>query len=154
MVGFLGEKNQYGWWHTAFFGPTGTAALAHTFPHSAMLAQFTGASEAARRLHDEHIGVGRVFHLFRLPEEIEQDLHGMLKDGNLEFSREALMRQEAAITELQQLTQGIASTGEGPVVVGDSTTLSSADAIQKLAALYLSAFQNAVQVYPYFRASS
>ena len=33
-----------------------------------------GVLEAARRVHDEHIGVGRAFHPFRLPEIMEQRL--------------------------------------------------------------------------------
>ena len=44
------------------------------------LAQYHGVSEAARRVHDEHLSVGS-FHLFRLPEEMEQDLHALLQAG-------------------------------------------------------------------------
>jgi hypothetical protein len=36
--------------------------------------------EAAARVHDEYIGVGKVYHLFRLPEHIEQALHSSLRD--------------------------------------------------------------------------
>ncbi len=159
IVGFLGEKNQFGWWHTTFFGATGRAALAYTFPRSTLLAQFTGASEAARLLHDEHIGVGRVFHLFRLPEEVEQDIHRILQDGNLVIKNDVLLHQEAAESELKKLAAGaqdagVQNHGEGPVTLGDSATLASQDAIQKMAALYLSAFQAGTRVYPYFRATA
>jgi hypothetical protein len=155
IVGFLGEKNQFAWWHTTFFGATGRAALAYTFPRSTLLAQFTGASEAARLLHDEHIGVGRVFHLFRLPEEVEQDIHRILQDGNLVIENDVLLRQDAAEAELEDSVIKICRCCTlGPVTLGDSATLASQDAIQKMAALYLSAFQAGTRVYPYFRATA
>ena len=48
------------------------------FSKTSRLAQYHGVLEAARRLHDEHLSVGS-YHLFRLPEEVEQDLHALVQ---------------------------------------------------------------------------
>ena len=73
-VGFLGECSQYGWWPTAFYEASSRPFLEPVFTKTARSAQYHGVVAAARRLHDEHLSVGS-FHLFRLPEETEQDLH-------------------------------------------------------------------------------
>ena len=84
LVGFLGEQSQFGWWPTAFYGSSSRLFLEPIFSKTSTLAQHYGVVEAARRFHDEHLSVGS-YHLFRLPEEIEQDLHEMAqtKSGDL-----------------------------------------------------------------------
>jgi len=77
-VGFLGEKEQAGWWPSSFFGIGSTAFLSPLFPRTHFLAQCQGVTCAASRKHDERIGVGQVYHLFRLPEDIEQGIHHLL----------------------------------------------------------------------------
>ena len=67
LVGYLGEKGQANWWGSEFFSATATAFLAPIFNRSLFLAQYQGATAAAAKVHDEAIGVGRIFHLFRLP---------------------------------------------------------------------------------------
>ena len=78
IVGYLGEKGQHNWWSSEFFSPTAPAFLNPVFGKTATLAQYHGVKEAARRVHDTHIGVGRVFHLFRLPESMEQAIFEVL----------------------------------------------------------------------------
>ena len=72
LVGFLGEQSQFNWWPSAFFAPV--------FNKNAFVAQYHGVQEAASRVHDEHIGIGRVYHLFRLPEHVEQALFNSLQN--------------------------------------------------------------------------
>ena len=74
LVGYLGERAQFAWWPTAFYEPSSRLFLEPVFAKTSRLAQYHGVIEAARRLHDEHLSVGS-YHLFRLPEEVEQDLH-------------------------------------------------------------------------------
>jgi hypothetical protein len=50
------------------------------FIKNAFVAQYHGVQEAASRVHDEHIGIGRVYHLFRLPEHVEQALFNSLQN--------------------------------------------------------------------------
>ena len=78
LVGYLGERAQGAWWPTAFYEPSGRLFLEPVFGKTARLAQYHGVLEAARRLHDDHLSVGR-YHLFRLPEEVEQNLHGLIE---------------------------------------------------------------------------
>ena len=80
LVGFLGERAQFDWWPTAFHEPSSRLFLEPVFSKTVRLAQYHGILEAARRLHDEHLSVGS-YHLFRLPEEVEEDLHAMLQSS-------------------------------------------------------------------------
>ena len=86
-VAFLGEKEQTNWWSSSFLSKSGETFLSPAFPKTAALARVNGASAAAQIVHDEHIGIGDVYHLFRLPENIEHDISQLLaKDGSvLEF---------------------------------------------------------------------
>src|SRR6202022_616251 len=70
-VGLLGEQEQSGWWPSSFLGRHAPAFLRPIFGSKTRMAQYHGVTEAACRVHDERIGVGRVYHLYRLPETIE-----------------------------------------------------------------------------------
>jgi hypothetical protein len=72
VVGYLGEQAQFTWWPSKFFAPESGQFLDHIFSKTADLAHYNGVTEAARIAHVEHIGIGRVFHAFRLPEVMEQ----------------------------------------------------------------------------------
>ena len=100
LVGFLGERAQYGWWTSSFFGEYSLRSLEFVAPKTALLAQYHGVVEAARRLHDEHLNVGS-YHLFRLPEELEQDLHAMMQSSvGAELYRKVPQDKQAALTSL------------------------------------------------------
>tara|TARA_B100000686_G_scaffold343118_1_gene423375 strand:- start:618 stop:986 length:369 start_codon:yes stop_codon:yes gene_type:complete len=75
IVGYLGEKDQHNWWGCSFFSAISSSFLDPVFPRTAFLARCHGVKAKATRLHDERIGVGKVYHLFRLPEHTEQKLH-------------------------------------------------------------------------------
>ena len=83
LVGYLGEREQFGWWQSAFFAPGSQAFLAPLFARTQLLAQCNGVTRAACLIHDERIGVGHVYHLFRLPEDMEQGLHGILNEEDV-----------------------------------------------------------------------
>src|SRR5262245_17569154 len=70
-VGLLGERDNAGWWASGFMAPTGAAFLTPVFGSRILQARYRGVLEVARRVHDERIGVGRVFHPFRLREVVE-----------------------------------------------------------------------------------
>ena len=85
-IGYLGEKDQFGWWVSSFFAPSSNAFFEPLFGRTQYLAQCNGVTRAAALVHDERIGVGHVYHLFRLPEDLEQGLHRELHDpkfGNM-----------------------------------------------------------------------
>jgi hypothetical protein len=119
--------------------------LEPVFPKTARLAQYHGITEAARRLHDEHIGVGSVFHLFRLPEEAEQGIHSALLDANRED-------RDAALHALAEIAGGTRHASEGPTSVGALKDVFTAGAVEVIARSYLAAFRGHVRTYPYFMA--
>ncbi len=82
LVGYLGEKDQDNWWSTSFFSPSSRNFLAPIFARTTRLAQDNSVRDTARRLHDEQVGIGSVFHLFRLPADVEQDLQYLVVGDN------------------------------------------------------------------------
>ena len=148
-VGFLGEKEQACWWPSSFLSRSGEAFLAPIFPKTSALAQVNGASGAAQLAHDEHIGVGDVHHLFRLPENIENDVSQFLiEDPSI---LELFASEDTAQAGLQELSSGDSTRGIGPLLIeGDEL---SELMISRMAAAYKQGFTAGDQVYPYFRAN-
>ena len=148
LVGYLGERAQFGWWPTAFFEPASKLFLEPVFSKTARLAQYHGIVEAARRLHDEHLNVGS-YHLFRFPEEVEQDLHLMAQSSYVEeFVADALRDKDAALGRLNDISTSSPVTA-GPKAIGSIQDLNSPDALAKLAGGYAGAFANNIRMYPY-----
>jgi len=149
VVGFLGERAQYSWWPTAFYEATVRPFLEPAFSRTSQLAQYHGVIEAARRLHDEHLNVGS-YHLFRLPEEIEQDLHNLVQgpDAN-EFNLQEMLSKDAALSKLRELGGDVSVGSVGPTAVGNIGDLDSSNTVNAIAAAYLSAFTQNAKTYPY-----
>src|SRR4051812_19998072 len=76
LVGFLGERKQFGWWDTTFLDSTGRRFLETVFPRTAFEAGLRCATEAARLVHDAQIGRVGAYHLFRFPVETEDAIDG------------------------------------------------------------------------------
>lgn len=151
VVGFLGEKDQFDWWPSSFFAAGSKAFLAPVFPRTQWLAQCEGVTRAAALKHDDRIGVGDVFHLFRLPEDIEQTLHRMFQDAPAGESMLAgIANRDAAVGHLRQFAQANASGGVGPVRVGGTLDLRAARTWKVAAACYSQAFDHGTQSFPFF----
>ena len=149
LVGFLGERTQFAWWPTAFYEPSSRLFLEPVFSKTSRLAQYHGVLETARRLHDEHLSVGS-YHLFRLPEEVEQDLHALVQSAPGEKAdRQPPASKEAALDALKRLASTSAASSVGPTVVGPIKDLDSTATLTVIAALYLSAFSQGSRTYPY-----
>jgi hypothetical protein len=114
-----------------------------------MQARYQGIVEASKRVHDERIGVGRVFHLFRLPEATEQRLFDALSsnDGK-KVAR--LLSPEAANEQLSVLAVGSTEAKQGPLSIGSSEDLGRPDWLRVAAGLYAAAFAAGLQCFPYF----
>ena len=113
------------------------------------LAQYNGVCAAAQRLHDEQVAVGNVLHLFRLPEEVEQDLHDqMLAPPDDWFS--CLTDQETAMDALRVLATETSLFEEGPKSLGKFSQVYRPSGVKTLAAYYLGAFEQGIRSYPYF----
>lgn len=147
LVGYLGERQQSNWWPSSFLDRTSEAFLTPVFGHAVANARVTGLTEAARRVHDDAIGVGRAFHLFRLPETLEQELHRtMAASGNAAVVETA----EAALEELKTLSSGEIAVKPGPVHVGPLNMLGDARWVPEVAGHYHAAFTAGVPSFPYF----
>ncbi len=149
IVGFLGERAQYSWWPTAFYEPSSRLFLEPVFTKTARLAQYQAVLEAARRVHDEHLNVGS-YHLFRLPEEVEQDLHATIQSRVGEaLASQAPQSQEAALEALKQLAASSGTSSVGPTAIGSIKDLDSSATLKAIAAAYRSAFTHNAKTYPY-----
>lgn len=149
LIGFLGERSQFGWWPTAFYEASSKLFLEPVFSKTSRLAQYHGVLEAARQLHDEHLSVGS-YHLFRLPEEVEQDLHATVHSSvGEELASQAPQSKEAALDALKRLAGTGGTSSVGPTAVGSIKDLDSTETIKAIAAAYLSGFTQNAKTYPY-----
>lgn len=152
LVGFLGER-EAAWWQSGFLSPTSHSFLSPS--RTTPLARYTGVSEAARRIHDERIDVGHVFHLFRLPETLEQRLFEELRVSSVpaELSA-ALASQDAALTALRAFFDASPKVQEGPIQVGDVSKIMTKRWLCPLAGAYSAAFNQNAKCFPYFAQNS
>lgn len=149
LVGYLGERAQHAWWPTAFYETSSRLFLEPVFSRTSRLAQYHGVLEAARRVHDEHLSVGS-YHLFRLPEEVEEDLHALVQRSAAdEFIAQRLGSKDAASTTLKDSAGPANVAGIGPVAIGKIAELDSPETVRAIAAAYLSAFDQGQRTYPY-----
>ena len=149
LVGFLGERAQYAWWQTAFYEASSRLFLEPVFSKTSRLAQYHGVLEAARRLHDEHLSVGS-YHLFRMPEEVEQDLHSIvICSVGEELVSRAPQSKEEALGALKQLAATSVPSTVGPKAIGSIKDLDAARTLTAMAGAYLSAFSLNARTYPY-----
>jgi len=151
LVGYLGEKQNYGWWQSTFFVSGSQAFLAPVFGRTQLLAQCDGVAQAAARIHDERIGVGYVYHLFRLPEDMEQAIHQALHAAELEQTvQKSVTDRDTALAALRAQAGGKTSEVSGPVRVGPVDGVRDPRAWRKAAAYYLQAFEQGQAIFPYF----
>ena len=151
VVGYLGEQGQSAWWNSSFFAPSSKAFLAPVFARTVFLAQCQGVKQAAARVHDERIGVGHVYHLFRLPEELEQAIHRVLHDQEtVQRIARHVADKSAAISFLHEHGESSHAVGVGPTRVADTAAIREKDAWRTAAGHYARAFEGGSQVYPYF----
>ena len=148
-VGALGEKDQASWWPSSFMSSTSSAFLLPVFGANIMQARYQGIVEAGKRVHDERIGVGRVFHLFRLPEATERRLFDALSSNDGKVAAWALS-PKAANERLSALAIASTKAKQGPILIGSAESLDRPDWLTIAAGLYAAAFAGSVQCFPYF----
>lgn len=151
IIGYLGEREQFGWWQSSFFTQGSNAFLSPLFSRTQILAQCNGVTHAAALVHDERIGIGHVYHLFRLPEEIEQAIHKSLHEPALFQSvQKNITKSEMALDFLRKLTGPQLPTEVGPIRVGNIVALRDINSWQKVAGAYLYGFEQDTMICPYF----
>lgn len=151
MVGYLGEKDRFGWWQSAFFTQGSGAFLTPLFPRTQLLARCNGVTQAAALIHDERIGVGNVYHLFRLPEDLEQGIHQALyNEVFAQAVQKLIASKEAALNGLLQGTDKDEPAGIGPIRAGNLAALREVKFWHRIAGIYYWAFKQGQQIFPYF----
>ncbi|QTR49141.1 BrxE family protein [Candidatus Thiothrix anitrata] len=152
MVGFLGEKNQANWWMSNFINRSSDAFLLPIYPRTTLLAQYHGVCEAALLVHDEHIGVGNTYHLYRLPNSIERVVAESIRDNSGSATlKDKLSDKDAALTALQAFAHTTVEKAEGPVAIGVFQDAALENLLAVSAAHYLQAFRENYQCFPYMR---
>ena len=147
-IGYLGEQRK--WWNSTFCSPVSKSFLSPVFPKTFALAQLQGVSMAALRVHDEHIGIGNAFHLFRLPEDVEQKIPSMVKTEEENAFLTCIASQQAALDFLNENSGESDREAVGPIRVSTIASLNTSGIWREVAALYLQAFNNNEQVFPFF----
>ena len=151
-IGFLGEATQGSWWQSSFFSASSGAFLSPVFGKTTLLTQYHGVREAATRVHDQHIGIGKdVFHLFRLPELVEMEMHRFLQDpNNVAETRMIVATRAEAEQFFQEYAKDLGAEIIGPVRLGGAEKILTRETWQVVAGHYLKAFQGGTRVFPYF----
>ncbi|MDB4545360.1 BrxE family protein [bacterium] len=152
-VSYLGEKSQFGLWESDFFNPTFSDFLKPVFGKTETLVKANGATAAAALAHDDRIGTGNVYHLFRLPEVVEQDFHEKLQDLEVvEALNKNLGSKEAAIEFLKsKANKAELSDSVGPILVGNIDELTDSKSVSAISTIYLGGFEKEAPAFPYFK---
>ena len=148
-VSILGETTDPKWWNSNWFSTSADSFLKPVFGNEFGIAIYHGSLEASKRVHDERIGVGRVFHLFRLPEEMELKINSIVLGENCAPIKE-LTEPEHATNFIKDLSLDDSFSELGPNRVGAFKDLIGKKWIRILASNYKSAFDNSKQTFPYF----
>ena len=116
------------------------------------MAQYTGVCQAALIVHDEHIGIGTHYHLYRLPDSIERSLFKNIQDHAFsEKIFQLLLSQEAVISRLKELGAESVEIAEGPITVGDYSDEKLDMLFKKIRGYYIAAIQQDYETFPYMR---
>ena len=152
LVGFLGEKTQPGWWGSNFIGTSSEAFLAPVFSRTTMLARYHGVCEAAMLVHDEHIGVGANYHLYRMPESAERAAAKAVAETDFQQQiNDVLGSSEAVQKRLGELAATDADKAQGPVVLGSYADADLNQHLRQSASHYARAFKEGYECFPFMR---
>ena len=102
-VSYLGEKENFSWWQTSILNSVGLKFMQTNYPRTAHNAALDAVGMAATKEHDEKIGLGRVYHLFRLPHELEQSLHQLSMEQEKDISFPS--SKDEAIEDLKSISR-------------------------------------------------
>ena len=157
LVLSLGEISTPPWWKTEFMNETGLRFLERLYPRTPIHAAVHGAGRAACEAHDKAVGRVGVYHLFRLPEVLETEIHASPSLGDEEFSsrfRSCLCRREDLLEILSKLCSGqsLKSTAAGPKRIGTESDAARIEALGVAASVYYDAFKQEKSAFPYFAA--
>jgi len=158
-VAYLGEATAREWWKGAWKGsflqPTQLEQfLRPIFPRTFFPAALRSATQVAAAEHDDgKTAAAGMYHLFRLPIELEDQVTSHVTAFTGEAARALIASPEAATEALQRLARDAkykAGAG-GPTKVGEAGY--DPTVLGLICAAYLDAFAKRRPVYPYFTSS-
>lgn len=157
LVTALGESATPAWWKTGFMNETGLRFLEKLYPRTPIRAAVHAAGRAACEAHDKAVGRVGVYHLFRLPESVEAEIHASQSSGDAEYVnrfRLCLGRRDDLLKMLSTLcnVQTPNNTGAGPKRIGAASDAVQFDALGMAASVYYQAFRVGKAAFPYFAA--
>jgi hypothetical protein len=153
LVAALGERANPPWWRTQFLTDVGIRALDRVFPRTATQAALESTTVVARADHDKRIGVGRRYHLFRLPTNLEQSVLDALKEELFHTEATAVLKkpQHELLQELAAMAKSPRNpSGEGAIRIGPAGRLLETSGIAEMAAHYRASFETGHRLFPYF----
>ena len=154
VVAALGERAVPPWWRTQFLTDAGLRAVARVFPRTAVSAAVRSACIAARSEHDRLIGVGKRYHLFRLPTEFEHAIEVNLAESACQVGLADILKAgtDALFGELKRISnEHTVAAAAGPVSIGHVDSIRTGRAIPEFAAHYYAAFSNGSRWFPYLQ---
>ena len=159
LVLALGEKSIPAWWKTEFMNETGLRFLERLYPRTPVNAAVYAAGRAASDIHDKAVGRIGVYHLFRLPESLETEIHAYSAAQDVDFIkqfRSSLDVREELMDMLCVLCsdQSVKSNTAGPIRIGTESEASGIDALSVAASIYRDAFERGKPAFPYFAPES
>ena len=153
VVAVLGERVTPPWWRTKFLTEVGLRTTARIFPRTAIAAAVNSVSVAAQVDHDKRVGVGRRYHLFRLPSGLERAIAAAMSEETFRSKVTDLVKadQETLLKELESLAdKPSVPSAEGPVGLGSAKRLMGSAAIAAMAAHYRASAVDGARRFPYF----
>ena len=158
LVLALGESASTAWWKTEFMNETGLSFLMRLYPRTTFQAAVHAAGKAAGYAHDRAVGRAGVYHLFRLPEFLETELHRMSPNPADDFFpslRNAMGRPEELMKLLAPMCGGErADFAPGARRIGTDKDIMTTVGIRKTAVVYYTAFARNKPGFPYFTAET
>lgn len=157
LVLALGETAVPPWWKTEFMNETGLRFLERLYPRTPFRAAVHAAGRAACESHDQAVGRVGVYHLFRLPESLEAEIHSSRRSEDGDFmaqfrlclnQREELMAMLSTLRS-EPFAKGVAA---GPQRIGAESDALRTDALGTAASVYHDAFKRGTPAFPYFAA--
>jgi hypothetical protein len=157
LVLALGESASPPWWKTRFMDETGFRFLERLYPRSYFKAAVHAAGKAACNVHDGAVGRIGVYHLFRLPESLEAEIHAISPSQDEDFLtqfRSRLGKPVELMEMLMPLCGGAVGqdADPGPRRIGAVADLMTLAALGRTASFYHGAFSRGKPAFPYFAA--
>lgn len=153
IIAALGERMNPPWWRTQFLTDVGLRTLGRVFPRTAIRTALESTTIVARADHDKRIGIGRRYHLFRLPTALEHVLIDAMMEEPFCVEATALVKEQRddLLCELAKLANLRAvPTTEGPFKLAPAVLLLERSAIEEMAAHYRTSVETGRRVFPYF----